>query len=124
MYKRKKRTIRGDINDRLDVLTSTDEGTGDDGVVGLSTDTNGTEEVLSGSLQSVEESTDLVGGHEDLGQLVVVLEVDSPDGESLRVEPGISIAIHKQCVIRTSRRTTSKHPWCPSWSTASSTPRG
>lgn len=31
--------------------------------------------------------TYLVGGHEDLGQLVVVLEVDSPDGESLRVEP-------------------------------------
>jgi hypothetical protein len=92
----KGQTIRGDLDDRLDVLTSTDEGTGDDRVVGLSTDTNGTKEVLSGSLQSVEESTDLVGRHEDLGQLVVVLEVDSPDGESLRVEPGISISVHGQ----------------------------
>jgi len=40
MYKRKKRTIRGDINDRLDVLTSTDEGSGNDGVVGLAADTD------------------------------------------------------------------------------------
>lgn len=96
-------TIRGDRDGWLDLLTSGDEGTRDDRVVGLTEDTDGTEEVLSGSLESVEETTDLlrqlrpgyskvdlaylVGGHEDLGQLLVVLEVDSPDGESLRVEP-------------------------------------
>lgn len=43
MYERKIRTIRGDLDDRLDVLTSTDEGSGDDGVVGLAADTDGTE---------------------------------------------------------------------------------
>jgi hypothetical protein len=81
------RTIRSDLDGGLDVLTSGDEGTGDDRVVGLAKDTDGTEEVLSGSLESIEETADLVGRHEDLGQLVVILEVDSPDGETVVVEP-------------------------------------
>lgn len=97
-------TIRGDGDSWLDLLTSGDKGSRDDGVVGLAKDTDGTEEVLSGSLESVEETTDLVcsarclnrndhrklaylvGGHEDLCQLLVVLEVHSPDGETLAVE--------------------------------------
>lgn len=37
------RTIRGDVDNGLDVLTSTDEGSGNDGVVGLAADTDGTE---------------------------------------------------------------------------------
>lgn len=72
-------TIRGDRDGGLDLLASGDEGTRDDRVVGLAENTDGTEQVLSGSLQTVEETTDLVGRHEDLGQLLVVLEVDSPD---------------------------------------------
>jgi hypothetical protein len=67
-------------------LATEDEGTGDNGVIGLAEDTDGTEEVLPGSLETVEETTDLVGRHEGLGELLVVLEVDSPDGESLAVE--------------------------------------
>jgi hypothetical protein len=63
-------TIRGDRDGWLDLLSSGNEGTGDDGVVGLAKNTNGTEEVLSGSLESVEETTDLYWS-------VVTVETDS-----------------------------------------------
>ena len=35
-----------------------------------------------------KESTDLVGRHEHHAELLVVLEVDSPDGIAVLVEPG------------------------------------
>lgn len=45
---------------------STDEVSSSDlGVVVLSVDGSGTEEVLAGALETVMESTDEVGGHED-----------------------------------------------------------
>lgn len=96
-------TIRGDLNDRLSLGSTEDQGARDNRVVGFTEDTDGTEEVFPGSLETVEEtadlpesadvhyqrilSTHLVRGHEDLCKLLVVLEVDPPDGESLLVEP-------------------------------------
>ena len=74
--------IRSGIDNGLVVGTTGDEDTSDDRVVALAEDTNGTEDVFTGSLETVEEATDLVGGHEGLGQLLVVLEVNSPDGIS------------------------------------------
>ena len=35
-----------------------------------------------------EESTNLVRRHEHLGELLVILEVDPPDGVAFLVEPG------------------------------------
>jgi hypothetical protein len=50
--------------------------TRDERVASLAEYTHGTHGVLSGSFQTGEETTDQVGGHEDLGQLVVVLVMD------------------------------------------------
>ena len=69
-----------------DVLATGNDNTGDDRVVGSTDDTDGTEEVLAGSLKTVEETADLVVGHEGDGQLLVVFEVDAPDGEALGVK--------------------------------------
>ena len=44
----------------------------------ISNRTNRTKEVFAGCLKMVEESADLVGRHECLGDFVVVLEVDPP----------------------------------------------
>ena len=74
------------IHRKLDVIASRDEHAGDNGVVSLAKDTQRPEEVLPRSLKTVEEAANLVGGHEYEGQLVVVLEVTSPDGESFFVE--------------------------------------
>jgi hypothetical protein len=70
--------IRGDVDDGDGVLATENQGTGDDGVSGGTEDTNGAEEVLAGRLKTVEETSDLVGGHEGLSELLVVLEVDPP----------------------------------------------
>ena len=78
--------VGGNVNDGLDILATEDEDTGDDGVVGLAKDAHGTEEVLAGRLETVEEAANLVGRHEGLGKLAVVLEVNTPDGEALLVE--------------------------------------
>lgn len=119
--------VGGDVDDGNDILTTEDEGTGDDGVVGLAEDTNGTEEVLPGSLETVEETADLVAGHEGLGELLVILEVDSPDGESLVVEAKSQRATHRKnkMMSLTSCRTMGWHPLgCQGWSTVASTPQG
>lgn len=71
--------VGGDGENRDGVLASDDKGTRDERVTGLAKDTHGTHGVLSRRLQSGEETTDQIGGHEDLGQFVVVLVVDSPD---------------------------------------------
>ena len=44
----------------------------------MSNRTNRTKKVFAGCLKMVEESADLVGRHECLGEFVVVLEVDPP----------------------------------------------
>jgi hypothetical protein len=80
--------VRGGLNHRLDVRPAADERAGDDRVVRLAEDTDRAKEVLAGCLETVEEATDLIGRHERLGELLVVLEVDTPDREALRVEAG------------------------------------
>lgn len=102
--------IRSDVHDGLVVLTSHDHDTGDERVVGLAEYTHGTHGVLSGSLESVEETTDQVGRHEHLGELIVVLEVDSPDGPTLLVEVlvepgdgtglGVFVGVHSLPVVQ------------------------
>ena len=69
-----------------DVLSSRYHHSGNDRVVGGSQNSHRSEQVLPASLQSSEQSTDQVAGHEDLGQLVVVLVVGPPDAVSLSVE--------------------------------------
>ena len=68
------------------VLSSRDHDTSNDRVVRGSQNSHGSEEVLPASLQSGKQSTDQVAGHEDLGQLVVVLVVGPPDTVSLSVK--------------------------------------
>jgi hypothetical protein len=78
--------VRGDVNDRLNILATGNQDTTDDRVVGLAKDTHRTEEVLAGSLKTVEEAADQVRRHEGLGQLVVVLKINTPDGKAILVE--------------------------------------
>lgn len=52
--------VRGNRDDGDDVLSSEDQSSGDDGVVGLAEHSDGSEEVLSGSLESGKETSDLV----------------------------------------------------------------
>jgi len=66
-------------------LATDDEGTLDDGVIGGTIDRSTAEEVLAGGLKTGEETADKVRGHEDLGQLVVVLVVNLPERVLLRV---------------------------------------
>lgn len=77
--------VRSDIEAREFILATDEEGTLDDRVVGGSVHGSTSEDVLAGSLKTSEESTDQVGSHEDLGQLIVVLVVDSPEGVVLGV---------------------------------------
>jgi hypothetical protein len=77
--------IGGAVHRKLNVVTSRDEHTSDNGVVGFAEDSQRSEEVLPRGLKSVEEASNLVGRHENEGQLVVVLEVTSPHGERFLV---------------------------------------
>jgi hypothetical protein len=40
-----------------------------------------------GSTELTEEPADLIGAHESLSELFIILEVDAPDGEALGVKP-------------------------------------
>lgn len=72
--------VRGDIESGLGVIATDDEGPLDDGVVGLAVYGSTAEDVLARSLETGEETTDQVGRHEHLGELVVVLVVKLPEG--------------------------------------------
>lgn len=84
--------IGGDFEGGGGLLATDNEGTLDDGVVGLAEDGTGTEDVLAAALETSEEATDLVVAHEGHGELVVVKEVHAPDGELVELavlpEPG------------------------------------
>lgn len=69
--------VRGNVEGRKGLLATDDESTTDGRVVGNTVDGSASEEVLAGSLKTVEETTDLVVAHERHGELVVVLEVDA-----------------------------------------------
>lgn len=71
--------VGGNVESVLVVVTTDDESSVDDGVVVLSVDGSASEDVLAGSLQTGEETTNQVGGHEDAGELVVVLVLDAPE---------------------------------------------
>ena len=77
--------VRSDIEAGEFILATDEEDTLDDRVVGGTVHGSTPKDVLAGSLKTSEESTDQVGGHEDLGQLVVVLVVHSPEGVVFRV---------------------------------------
>lgn len=51
--------VGSDVNNGFSILASEDKDTGDNGVVGLAEDADRAEEVFSGSLKTVEETTDL-----------------------------------------------------------------
>lgn len=72
--------VGSDVEDGLVVITTDDESTLDDGVVGLAEDGSATEEVLAGSLETVVEASNEVARHEGHGELIVVLVVNLPDG--------------------------------------------
>jgi hypothetical protein len=84
--------IRGDIEGGESLLTADEESTTNDRIVGDTVDGSGTENVLAGSLETSEEATDEVGGHEGHGELIVVLVVHLPQRVLLKVdvlpEPG------------------------------------
>ena len=127
--------IRSNVNDGLDVLTTGDQNTRNDGVVGGTENTDGTEKVFTRSLETVEETTDLVRGHEGLGELLVVLEVDTPVGEALLVKANfvknvtmsIQLSVKDIASELTSGRTTRSnhrlHEY-PCWSRRASSLRG
>ncbi|KAH3688921.1 hypothetical protein WICPIJ_000094 [Wickerhamomyces pijperi] len=72
--------IWSNIEGWLVLFTSDQEDTDNTVVVVFTVNNTGTEQVLGGTGQSVEETTQQVVGHEGQGQFVVVLVVDSPDG--------------------------------------------
>jgi hypothetical protein len=78
--------VGGDIEGRKSLLATDDEGTCNDGVIGGTIDRSTAEDVLAGGLKTGEETADKVRGHEDLGQLVVVLVVNLPERVLLRVD--------------------------------------
>jgi hypothetical protein len=84
--------VGSDVEGRESLLTTDEEGTTNDGIVGGSVDGSSTEDVLAGALKTGEETADEVGGHEGHGELVVVLVVHSPERVLLEVdvlpEPG------------------------------------
>lgn len=84
--------VGSDLKGGGGVLATDDEGTLDDGVVGLAEDGTGTEDVLAAALETGEEATDLVVAHEGHGELVVVEVVEAPDRELVELavlpEPG------------------------------------
>ena len=74
-----------DVDDWLDVLATCNQRAADDGVIRLPKHAHRSEQVLARRFEAVEEAANLVRGHERLRELVVVLEVHTPDGEALRV---------------------------------------
>jgi hypothetical protein len=84
--------VGSDVERRLGLLSTDNEGTLDDGVVGLAEDGTGAEDVLAAALETREEATDLVVAHEGEGKLLVVLVVEAPDRELVELavlpEPG------------------------------------
>lgn len=72
--------VRSDVKDGLEVVTTDDEGTLNDGIVVLAKDGGTTKEVLARSLQTVIEATNQVIRHESQGELIVVLVLELPDG--------------------------------------------
>ena len=78
--------IRSTVDNRLYILPTQNEDTRDDRVICLPEDTHGSKEILARSLQSVEEATDLVGGHKDESKFFVIFEVDAINGEPFFVE--------------------------------------
>ena len=86
------RHVGSDLEGGGGVLAADDEGTLDDGVVGLAEDGTGTEDVLAAALKTGEEATNLVVAHEGHGELVVVKVVEAPDRELVELavlpEPG------------------------------------
>lgn len=84
--------VGGDIEGGLGLLATDNEGTTDDGVVGLTEDGTAAEDVLAAALETREEATDLVVAHEGEGELLVVLVVEAPDGVLVELavlpEPG------------------------------------
>lgn len=83
--------IGGDRDGGLDLLPAGDEDAADGGVVALAKDTHGTEEILARLLETVEESADEVRRHVRLCQFVVVLVVNTPEGEALLVKAEIML---------------------------------
>lgn len=79
--------VGSNVEDGQVLVATDDEGTLDDGVVVLSVDGSAAEQVLPGSLQTGVEATNQVVGHEDEGELVVVLVLDLPEG--VLVELGV-----------------------------------
>lgn len=77
--------VGGDLDDGGSVLTTEDEDTVNERVVGCAEDEHGTEEVLARSLEAGKETADEVGRHEGEGELVVVLVLAAPDREALPV---------------------------------------
>jgi hypothetical protein len=86
--------VGSDVEGRKSLLATDEESTTNDGIVGGTVNGSGTEDVLAGTLEAGEETTDEVGGHEGHGELVVVLVVHSPERVLLEVdvlpEPGKS----------------------------------
>lgn len=78
--------IWGDLEGGESFLATDKEGTLDDAVVGLAVDRRSTEDVLAAGLETSQEATNQVGGHEDHGELVVVLVVYCPQGVFLKVD--------------------------------------
>jgi hypothetical protein len=72
--------VGSDVEDGQVFVATDDEGTLDDGVVVLSVDGSTAEQILSGGLQTGVEATNQVVGHEDEGELIVVLVLDLPEG--------------------------------------------
>jgi hypothetical protein len=70
--------IGSNVESMLVVVTTDGEGTADNGVIVNTVDGGATEDVLAGSLKTGEETTNQVGGHEGLGELVIVLVLDGP----------------------------------------------
>jgi hypothetical protein len=71
--------VRSDVESGQVVLAADDEGTTDHGVVVLAVHGGRAEDVLARSLKAGVEPTNEVVGHEDEGELVVVLVVHAPD---------------------------------------------
>jgi hypothetical protein len=78
--------IWGDVHDGLDFQTTEDQSARDNVVVALAENTDGGEEIFTGSFETIEEAGDLVGGHECESELLIVLEIDAPDREASRVK--------------------------------------
>lgn len=77
--------VGADLDSGEVVLATDHDHTTDDTVVVDTVHTSSAEHVLAGSLKTVEETTNLVGSHEGHAELLVVLEVNTPQRPLLRV---------------------------------------